>query len=176
MNVALLVNRDVFILDTAFLPHAEPWHDVAGMFVFGNQDNISRLEEILLQAVGNLVHGMGAAGGIDNFIGLAVQQFRERLPGLVVQSIPVQRKRIVAPVHIGRTHGIELADSINHTLRFLRGGAVIKIDQIRVAGEKRKVFSYFVYIEHNLSIFSSSSSRSFFCRSSLSIVAAIGRR
>ena len=146
------------------------------MFGLCRQNNIAGLQKRMLHCIGDLIERLGHVMRIGNLIRLTMNQPGKGFPRPVIETVIGHRNAIVAPVHVARMLRIKVSDRINDRLRLQCCGRVIKIDQIRVVPEHRKIAADFVYIEHSSSSFLSISSLSICLRSASSIVSAIGRR
>ena len=130
-QLALVVYGDDLQRRADLLGELLPGHDVGVMLEVGDQDLVAVPDVLAPPGLGHQVDGLGGAPGVDD--GLArwcADEVRDRGPGRLVRVGRPSGQGMRGPVDVGVLVRVEVAEPVDHHLRFLGGGRVVQPDQL----------------------------------------------
>ena len=146
--MSAIVDGNHFQHNALLVAQQLPGHNVAVMLHFRNNHLVAFLQKGFTKTARHQIQAFGGATRENDFGGgTRIDEIPHHLTGIFVQLRGLLRKEVHSPVHIGIDRAILIADGINHTPRFLRGGSIVKIHQrlsIHLTCQDGKILSYFV--------------------------------
>ena len=144
-----------------------PGDDVAVMLHGRDDDFVASLHLRLAEGGGQEVDALRGAAGEDDFVRRAgVDKPTHGLAAGFVQFGGLLGEEVYAPVHVGIGVIVFIGNGLDHLPGFLRGGAVVEVDQrlaVDGAAEDREVGAYLVDVVHKCFFFSYAVQRYAYC-------------
>ena len=133
-----------------------PGDDVAVVLHDGDDDLVALAEEGFTERRSQEVDALGGSACEDNLArGAGVDELADGLACPFVQLGRLLGEEVDAAVHVGIDRVVLLGNGIDHAAWFLRGGAVVEIDErlaVDRAAENGEVFPYLLYIHSAISV------------------------
>ena len=153
-HLARVVHRDHAQLGALGRRKLLPGHDVGVVLQVADDDLVALADVLRAPALGHEVDGLGGAAHKDHFVHIGrVDELLHALAGAFVGVGGACGQFMGSAVDVGVLVLIEVRDAINHRLRLVRGGRVVKPHQlaaVHALGEHGKVAANGMHVKRRM--------------------------
>ena len=144
-------HRDVVELRAGALRDHLPRDEIAVMLELGEQDGVAGLEVVERPCRGDKIDALGGAASEDDLLGGAgVDELRDAFASTFVNAGGAIAQLVNAAMDVGVVVLVVALDGLENLTRFLRGGAVVEVDErvpVDLLIQDREIFAQLLPVD-----------------------------